>query len=100
MFVQRKYERDNDTQTYLQRKNERDSATQAYLQRNGERENAYTVGIAAVWAEVCAYTRTHCQRASGMFGLVRPFSPGVLQAKWRNIEKQWSISYKRVRRLT
>ena len=40
MFVQRKYERDNDTQAYLQRKNERDNATQAYLQRKGERENA------------------------------------------------------------
>ena len=40
MFVQRKYEWDNDTQAYLQRKNERDNATQAYLQRKGERENA------------------------------------------------------------
>ena len=30
MFVQRKYERDNDTQAYLQRKNERDNATQAW----------------------------------------------------------------------
>ena len=40
MFVQRKYERDNDTQAYPQRKNERDNATQAYLQRKGERENA------------------------------------------------------------
>ena len=68
MFVQRKYERDNDTQAYLQRKKERNNATQAYLQRKGERENANTVGIAAVWAEVCAYTRTHCQRASGMVG--------------------------------
>ena len=68
MFVQRKYERENDTQVYLQHKNERDNATQAYLQRKGDRENANTVGIAAVWAEVCAYTRTHCQRALGMFG--------------------------------
>ena len=40
MFVQRKYERDNDTQAYLQRKIERDNATQAYLHRKGERENA------------------------------------------------------------
>ena len=40
MFVQRKYERDNDTQAYLHRKNERHNATQAYLQRKGERENA------------------------------------------------------------
>ena len=39
MFVQRKYERDNDTQAYLLRKNERDNATQAYLRRKGEREN-------------------------------------------------------------
>ena len=39
MFVQRKYERDNDTQAYLQRKDERDNASQAYLQRKGEREN-------------------------------------------------------------
>ena len=31
MFVQHKYERDNDTQAYLQRKNERNNATQAYL---------------------------------------------------------------------
>ena len=38
MFVQRKYERDNDTQPYMQRKNERDNITQAYLQRKGERE--------------------------------------------------------------
>ena len=68
MFVQRKYERDNDTQAYPQRKNERDNATQEYLQRKGEQENANTVGIAAVWAEVCAYTRIHCQRALGMFG--------------------------------
>ena len=67
MFVQRKYERDNDTQAYLQRKNERDNAIQAYLQRKGERENVNTVGIVAVWADVCAYTRTHC-RASGMLG--------------------------------
>ena len=52
MFVQRKYERDNDTQSYLQRKNERDNATQAYLQRKGERENANTVGIAAVYGNV------------------------------------------------
>ena len=40
MFVQRKYEQDNDTQAYLQRKYERDNATQAYLQRKSERENA------------------------------------------------------------
>ena len=40
MFVQRKYERDNDTQAYLQRKNERNNAIQAYIQRKGERENA------------------------------------------------------------
>ena len=42
MFVQPKYERDNDTQAYLQRKNERDNANQAYLQRKGGRENANT----------------------------------------------------------
>ena len=67
-YLQRKNERDNATQAYLQRKGERDNATQAYLQRKGERENANTVGIAAIWVEVCAYTRTHCQRAPGMFG--------------------------------
>ena len=43
MFVQRKYERDNDTQEYLQRKNERDNATQAYLQRRCVRTHGHTV---------------------------------------------------------
>ena len=43
MFVQRKYERDNDTQAYLQRKNERDNATQAYLQRRCVRTHGHTV---------------------------------------------------------
>ena len=79
MFVQFKYERDNDTQAYLQHKN--------------ERENANTVGIAAVWALVCAYTRTHCRvRVRVCSVSLRLFSPGVLQEKLRNIEKQWSIS--------
>ena len=59
---------------YLQRKYKRDNTTQAYLQRKGERDNANTPGIAAVWAEVCAYPRTYCQRASGMFGLASSFS--------------------------
>ena len=44
MFVQRKYERDNDTQECLmQRKNERDNATQAYLQRRCVRTYRHTV---------------------------------------------------------
>ena len=73
-FGIRKYER----QAWLQRKYERDNATQANLQRKGERNIANTPGIAAVWAEVCAYTRTYCQRASSMFGLAPSFSIGRL----------------------
>ena len=40
--VQRKYERDNDTQAYLHRMNERANATPAYLPRKGDREATVT----------------------------------------------------------
>ena len=66
--------REYECQAWVQRKYERDNATQAYLHRKGERDNANTPGIAAVWAEMCAYTRTYYQRASGMFGLASSFS--------------------------
>ena len=50
MFVQRKYERDNDTQAYLQRKNKRDNATQAYLKRRCVRTHGHTVSELRVWS--------------------------------------------------
>ena len=66
----------------------REYERQAWMQRKGERDNANTPGIAAVWAEVYAYTRTYCHRASGMFDWLRTFSLGILQRELRNIEKQ------------
>ena len=50
MFVQRQYERGNDTQAYLQRKNERDNAPQAYLQPRCVRTHGHTASELRVWS--------------------------------------------------